>query len=69
MSDQKWETLDIEKVLKKKQEQTTSANVGGFAVPLGPSRQGLGRVLRPAVPKTPMPPYKTVKKKTEKKKD
>jgi hypothetical protein len=40
-----WKTLDVRKTLdraKKQLEATTSANVGGFAVPLG-------SVLRPPV--------------------
>lgn len=58
MSDQKWKTLDTADTVRRRNrqhEQTTSAGVGGFAVPIG-------RPLRPAVPKkTPK------KKKTDKK--
>ncbi len=59
MSDQEWKTLDTAKVIRKRDrqhdEQTTSANVGGFTVPLG------GEPLRPT------PPYKTVTKKKKRK--
>ena len=30
-----WETLDVESLLNRRDEQTTSGNAGGFAVPLG----------------------------------
>jgi len=30
-----WETLDVEALLALQHEQTTTANVGAFAVPLG----------------------------------
>jgi hypothetical protein len=38
MSGMKWETLDVEALLNKEElpEQTTSANVGSYPVPLGP---------------------------------
>lgn len=56
-----WEDLDTEKLLRKQreqQEQTTSAGVGGYEVPMGAP-------LRP-----PVPPYEPVEpvKKTRKKK-
>lgn len=57
MSDQKWKTLDTADTVRRRNrqhEQTTSAGVGGYAVPIG-------RPLRPAVPKAP--------KKSKKKKD
>lgn len=47
MSDQEWKPLDTTRVIdkqRKQHEQTTSANVGGFAVPLG-------EPLRPPVAK------------------
>ena len=48
-----WEDLDTEKLLRKQREQseqTTSAGVGGYEVPLGAP-------LRP-----PVPPYEPVEK-------
>jgi len=57
-----WDTLDTEKLLRKRQdqhEQTTSAGVGGYAVPLG------GEPMRPAVP-APKPKPKKKSKKQEK---
>jgi hypothetical protein len=59
-----WKTLDTKEAMRKQRqqsEQTTSGNVGGFAVPLG------GEPMRPAVPK-PTPPYKKVETKKPKKK-
>lgn len=53
MSD--WKPLDTQKAVEKQRRQsesTTSAGVGGFAVPLG------GGPLRPPMP---TPPYKTLK--------
>ena len=38
-----WETLDTTALLKRKEEQTTSANVGAYETPFGP-------MLRPAFP-------------------
>lgn len=35
MSSPRWETPDVEKMLKDLGEATTSANVGAFEVPLG----------------------------------
>lgn len=52
-----WDTLDTEKLLRKQREQheqTTSGNVGGYAVPLG-------EPMRPAVPEPTSKP-KTKKK-------
>lgn len=40
-----WEDLDVESLLNRRDEQTTSANVGAFQVPLG-------RPLRRAIPTT-----------------
>lgn len=42
-SEDYWEVPDIEAAVKKKDEATTSANVGAYPVPLG-------GVLRPAYP-------------------
>jgi hypothetical protein len=54
-----WSTLDTEKLLRTRQdqhEQTTSAGVGGYAVPLG-------EPMRPAIPE---PKPKKKQKKQEK---
>lgn len=57
-----WSTLDTEKLLRKRQdqhEQTTSAGVGGYAVPLG-------EPMRPAIPSPTSNPKLKKKKKQEK---
>lgn len=56
-----WDTLDTEKLLRKQREQheqTTSGNVGGYAVPLG-------EPMRPAAP-APAPKPKIKKRKSRK---
>ena len=56
-----WKSLDTVALLerlRKVRESTTSANVGGFAVPFGTG------VLRASVP---LPPYENVSKKKRKK--
>lgn len=35
MKNNGWQTLDTAEVLRKREEQTTSANVGAYPVPLG----------------------------------
>lgn len=53
-----WENLDVEALLTRRDEETTSANAGGFAVPLGrPLRRafptvadGYTKVKHPYVP-------------------
>lgn len=55
-----WETLDTERLIRKRRdqhEQTTSAGVGGYSVPLGAP-------LRPAVP-VPTPKPKSKRKKSK----
>jgi hypothetical protein len=57
-----WSTLDTEKLLRTRQdqhEQTTSAGVGGYAVPLG----------EPIRPATPEPAQKPKSKKKQKKQE
>lgn len=54
--DKGWETLDTQEAVerqRRQQEQTTSANVGGFPVPIG----------QPLRRQAPIPPYKEVKPK------
>jgi hypothetical protein len=53
-----WEDLDVEALLTRRDEQTTSGNVGAFAVPLGkPMRRtfptatsGYSKVAHPYLP-------------------
>jgi hypothetical protein len=35
MSDQFWQTVDTEALLRKREEATVAANAGAYAVPLG----------------------------------
>ena len=35
MSDKYWQTVDMEDLLRRREEGTTSANVGAYAQPLG----------------------------------
>ena len=59
MTDQKWKTLDIAETIRrrnKQHEQTTSAGVGGYEVPIG----------RPLRRQVPVPPYKKVAEKKKK---
>lgn len=35
VADDPWNLLDVEELLRQRMEQTTGANVGAFAVPLG----------------------------------
>lgn len=40
-----WETLDTEDLIRRREEQTTSANVGAYPVPLGAPSKAPTRAL------------------------
>jgi hypothetical protein len=46
MSDQFWQTVDVEALLRRREEATVAGNAGAFAVPLGePMRRTMPAVI------------------------
>ena len=53
MADQRWKNIDVERLLKKRDEQTTSANVGAYPAPFAP-----GPLRPPTMVQVPKPKEK-----------